>query len=75
MDSRQVTKALKGRTIKEVRLRPFRDGRGGWATNPLIIFEDGSHLFFEVQETETDYGVQLFGVMGGKAFDSSKRVF
>ena len=49
-----------GQRIVEVNLRPFDDGRGGVATDPEIILENGVRLHFTVQETEVgDYGILL----------------
>lgn len=43
---------LVGRTIIGVRLRPFTDGRGGKATNPELVLDDGTTVDFDTQETE-----------------------
>lgn len=50
---------LVGRTIVGVRLRPFTDGRGGKATNPELVLDDGTTIDFDTQETETDYGIAI----------------
>ncbi|MCI0393203.1 MAG: hypothetical protein MOB07_31125 [Acidobacteria bacterium] len=59
-NTKQAKRLLKGRTIVNVEVRSFRDGRRGWATHPVITFDDGSKLLFHAQETELDrYGVAL----------------
>src|SRR5262245_5840002 len=59
-NSKQAKQLLKGKKIVNVEMNAFRDGRGGWATRPVITFEDGSFILFVTQETETgDYGVAL----------------
>jgi hypothetical protein len=51
---------LKGRKIVDVKLRRFRDGRGGWATDPLLTLDDGRKVWFIAQETEVaEYGVEI----------------
>ena len=56
---RAKARTLIGKTIVMVALRPYDDGRGGIAFNPLISFTDGTALTFQAQETETDSGVIL----------------
>jgi hypothetical protein len=52
------THLFKGKVVDRVDWRPFDDGRGGIAHDPLIIFTDGSALAFMTQETDVgDYGV------------------
>lgn len=59
MTNREARK-LNGRKIVRIEMRSFRDGRGGWATNPVIYLDDGSNLSFRVQEVEEDgYGIIL----------------
>jgi hypothetical protein len=54
------TAELKGKTIKRVRMRAFRDGRGGWAYDPIIEFTDGSNITFNVQESDVGrYGTAI----------------
>ena len=52
------TTDLKGRKIVGVKLRPFSDGRGGKATSPLLVLDNGKTVWFTVDETEVgEYGV------------------
>ena len=56
----QIARALKGKRIARVTNRRFRDGRGGWAYDPTVYFDDGSVLRFVVAETDSGaYGVDL----------------
>lgn len=49
---------VRGKTIARIELRPFADGRGGTAHDPVIVFTDGSALGFMVEETDVGaYGV------------------
>jgi hypothetical protein len=51
---------LIGRKIVDVDWRPFDDGMGGKATNPILILDNGRHIYFLTQETEIgEYGVEL----------------
>jgi hypothetical protein len=53
-------RALVGKTIVGLKQRPFRNGRGGYATNPVIRLSDGTELTFQVEETEQlEYGVRI----------------
>lgn len=67
MTSRELTRLLKGRKIVSVSLRPFPSGRGRQlATDPVIRLDDGTHLYFNTQETEVGaYGVEVSVVRGG----------
>lgn len=48
------------RRIVAVDLRPFPDGRGGRAFDPLLVLDDGSTLSFDVTETDVGaYGVRV----------------
>jgi hypothetical protein len=66
-ESEKATKkSLVGRTIARVNLHPFDPNREGsraieqHCTNPIIIFDDGSTLEFDVQETEVGkYGISV----------------
>lgn len=62
-EQRLVARRLIGKRIKTVRLRPFHPGihhAETAATNPEIIFHDGSILRFVTQETESgEYGTSL----------------
>lgn len=51
---------LLGRRIVAVNLRPFADGRGGRAFDPLLVLDDGSTLSFGAMETDVGcYGVRV----------------
>jgi hypothetical protein len=51
---------LIGRRIVAVDFRPFDNGRGETADDPILTLDDGSKLCFIVQETEVgEYGVRL----------------
>jgi hypothetical protein len=56
-----VTKrTLVGRTIVGFEQRPFNNGRGGYATNPVIRLDDGTELTFDTEETERlVYGTRI----------------
>jgi hypothetical protein len=57
---RTNVKHLVGRKIVSVDMRPFDDGKGGVAHNPLLILDNGRRLFFVAEETEVgEYGVQI----------------
>ncbi len=62
-EQRARAKALVGKTIARVELNPFdaeRDERDSPATDPVIVFTDGTCLRFQVEETDAaDYGVAL----------------
>lgn len=62
---------LIGRTITAVDMRPFPDGRGGTAHDPVITLDNGRVLWFVVDETEVgEYGVCVYisvRAVGGKA--------
>lgn len=54
---------LIGKRIQDIDLRPFDDGRGGSAYDPVIILGDGTRIVFHVQETEVgQYGVEFLVV-------------
>ncbi len=49
-----------GKTITDVAMNHFDNGRKTRATSPRIIFEDGSSISFVTQETEIgEYGTQI----------------
>jgi hypothetical protein len=49
-----------GRTIVAVDFRQFSDGKGGWAHNPVLVFDNGRKVYFVVEETEVGgYGVEM----------------
>jgi hypothetical protein len=48
-------KFLVGKTIERVEMNTFPNGRGGYASAPVIYFTDGSSISFETQETERGY--------------------
>jgi hypothetical protein len=63
---RKTARALQGKTIARVILNPFDPNREDghcieeMATDPWIVFTDGTRLSFRVQETEFgEYGVDL----------------
>ncbi len=48
---------LPGKVVARFELRPFDDGRGGTAYDPLLVFMDGSSLAFTTSETDVgEYG-------------------
>ena len=51
---------LMGRRIVGLRLNKFSDGKGGWATNPMLTLDNGLEMWFVVQKTEAgDYGIEI----------------
>lgn len=53
-----TAKLLVGRTIVAFDRRPFDDGRGSLAYDPVLVLDNGAHVTFIVQETEAGtYGV------------------
>lgn len=63
---KQMAKDLRGKTIARVIMYPFNPNMEGshchdnMATDPHIIFTDGTKLRFMVQETEgPEYGIGL----------------
>lgn len=51
---------LIGRTIVDVELNPFSDGRGSIAHDPVITLDNGAKLAFQTEETDDlDYGVNI----------------
>lgn len=53
-------RSLVGRTITAVDYRPFSDGKGGMAHNPVIKLDNGREIYFLVEETEVgEYGVSI----------------
>lgn len=60
MNSKTITKAFRGKVVKEIALNATWDSvRKGYYYNPKIIFTDGTLLGFFVQETEVgEYGVK-----------------
>lgn len=56
-------KWIVGKTIAKVDMRPFEAGeptRMGMAHDPIIIFTDGSHIWFTTEETEVgEYGTSI----------------
>ncbi len=62
MSTAKELRHLIGKRVRSIRLRPFDASNGGGrAFAPIIEFEDGSRLTFNVQEVEAagDYGVEL----------------
>lgn len=60
MNSKTITKAFKGKVVKELVLNAAWDNvRKQYYYNPQIIFTDGTLMGFFVQETEVgEYGVK-----------------
>jgi hypothetical protein len=53
-------KQLIGRTITGVEFRPFDNGSGGTAHNPVLILDNGRRLLFMTEETDTgEYGTSI----------------
>ena len=51
---------LIGRTITAVDFRPFGDGRGGRAYDPVFTLDNGQRVYFTVQETDVgEFGVRV----------------
>jgi hypothetical protein len=55
----QNIRTLVGYKIVAVEPQPFPDGRGGTAHKPVLVLDDGRRVKFLVDETETDYGVNV----------------
>ena len=51
-----LRRQLINRTIVNIRMNPFDNGRGGQAMNFEIVLDNGKSIFFDVEETESDYG-------------------
>lgn len=48
-----------GRRIVDVQMRPFNDGKGGVAHDPVFVLDNGARVRFLTQETEVgEYGVE-----------------
>lgn len=66
MTAREIRKRLVGRTITAARARAFPSGRTTltgapkWAHNWTLTLDDGTHVTFEVEETEREHGVDIF---------------
>jgi len=63
-EQKATAKSLVGKTIARVIMHPFDDCRpsdgDNTATDPILVFTDGSRLRFSTQETETgEYGTEL----------------
>jgi hypothetical protein len=52
MSKPSAKKLLTGRTIVEVELQPFKDGKGGTAHNPILTLDNGAEISFIAQPTE-----------------------
>jgi hypothetical protein len=53
-------RALVGRKIIAVDFRPFDDGKGGKAHDPVITLDNGRRVFFITEESESgDYGTKM----------------
>lgn len=65
--TRPTRKSLIGRTITDVKMNPFADGRGGTAHDPRITLDDGRVLMFVTEETDVgEYGVALMALRKAK---------
>lgn len=55
------TREVVGRRIVAVRSNRWWDsGRRFWAHRPVIVLDDGSELFFSVEETDSgEYGISV----------------
>lgn len=60
-----TARLLVGRTIVAVDLRPYPDGRGGRAYNPVLTLDNGATVTFEVQDTD------VHGELDGLPFHES----
>jgi hypothetical protein len=50
---------LHGKRIAKVEMRAFDNGRGQLTYDPVLHFNDGSMLYFIVEETESqNYGIR-----------------
>ena len=65
-DAASTARAMVGRTIVDVDLHPFDPENAGqvdgdeYAYNPVVTLDDGTRLFFVVQESEIgEYGVKI----------------
>lgn len=53
-------KHLIGRTIVDVDFRPFPDGQGRTAHNPILTLDNGRKVWFVTEETDVgEYGVTV----------------
>lgn len=61
MKQSYVCKRLMGRTIREVRLRRWKDSeRGRMIYEPTLVLDNGSELSFQVQESDIGiYGIAM----------------
>jgi len=60
MSKPSAKKLLTGRTIIEVDLQPFKDGRGGTVYNPVLTLDNGAEISFIVQPTDVGrYGIGI----------------
>lgn len=61
VNNRSAGRLITGRTIYQISLRHFDNGRGGFATDPTITLDDNTWLEFTVEETETgEYGIAVY---------------
>jgi hypothetical protein len=57
---RATKRHLVGRRIMAVDFRPFDDGRGGTAHNPVLTLDNGRRVTFTTEETEVgEYGTLI----------------
>ena len=62
LTAKDLNRRLRGRRIIKAKARSFRTGRkeDPWATDPHLILDDGSVIWFVVDETEVGcYGVSV----------------
>lgn len=51
---------IRGKTVANVEMRAFDDGRGGRAHAPVVFFTDGSMIWFTTEETDVgSYGTSI----------------
>lgn len=58
---KEAMQRLKNRKIVNIKMNKFKTGRGNeTSTDPHIYLDDGSFIWFVVEETDTgDYGIAL----------------
>ena len=57
---RATKRALVGRAIIDADFRPFKNGRGGTAHDPVLTLDNGRRLSMTAEETDVgEYGVSL----------------
>lgn len=56
---KEIKKAIGKKIVKIEYPRYWDEYRGSWLHDPVIILEDGSRLFFTVEEGSAEYGVSI----------------